>query len=292
MRNEIEKCARDKRGNEIRTRNEIGTPMCDREQEGHGAKGRPTKGPERDSNEIVLNEITKQEPAPKNFLEERHHDNKPNEAHDGRQCGHSAMVSEKPWIKALETTRLMEKFLWCDPDEESRDRHREGETHVSRRAPRIISPVTRENCRAQNRLEGENPITRECDHPKRLALKEFPDDLANQQQRHEREERRDISFLLMCCAEHAEKAMNENRSAEATPEQLIKLLEIQLSAQRAKRQRMSANRTAWRVGGVLLILVGAIAALLILQYAMSELSARDGGARRRMETTQADGRNF
>jgi hypothetical protein len=96
----------------------------------------------------------------------------------------------------------------------------------------------------------------------------------------------------MRCPEHAEKAMNENRSAEATPEQLIKLLEIQLSAQRAKRQRMSANRTAWRVGGVLLILGGAMAALLILQYAMSELSARDGGARRRMETTQADGRNF
>jgi hypothetical protein len=77
--------------------------------------------------------------------------------------------------------------------------------------------------------------------------------------------------------------MNENRSADPTPEQLLQLLELQLSAQRAKRQQTSAKRTTWRIFGILLIFGGAIAALLILQYAMSELSSRDPGAGRRTE---------
>jgi hypothetical protein len=73
--------------------------------------------------------------------------------------------------------------------------------------------------------------------------------------------------------------MNENKTVEPTPEQLLQVLEIQLQAQRAKRQHAAGNRTALRAGGILLILGGAVAALLILQYAMSELSVRQQSAR-------------
>ena len=86
--------------------------------------------------------------------------------------------------------------------------------------------------------------------------------------------------------------MNENRSGDPTPEQLLQLLELQLSAQRAKRQQTSATRTTWRIFGILLILGGAIAALLILQYAMSELSSRDLGAGHRTEAAATRPRNF
>ena len=86
--------------------------------------------------------------------------------------------------------------------------------------------------------------------------------------------------------------MNENRSAEATPEQLLQLLDMQLSAQRARRQQTSAKRTTWRIFGILLILVGAIAALLILQYAMNELASRDPAAKRRTEAGESAARNF
>ena len=69
--------------------------------------------------------------------------------------------------------------------------------------------------------------------------------------------------------------MNESKMPESTPEQLLQVLELQLQVQRAQRQRNAGRRTAIRVGGVLLILGMAIAALLILQYAMSEFSQRD-----------------
>jgi hypothetical protein len=94
------------------------------------------------------------------------------------------------------------------------------------------------------------------------------------------------------CAEHAEKAMNEIRTSEPTPEQLLQVLESELAMHRARRQRSSTNRTAWRVGGVLLILGGAIAALLILQYAMSEIALREPGGRRSMQTNVRPERNF
>jgi hypothetical protein len=80
--------------------------------------------------------------------------------------------------------------------------------------------------------------------------------------------------------------MNENRSSDPTPEQLLQLLEMELSTKRAKRQRTSANRTAWRIGGILLMLGGAIAALLILQYAMTELTSREGKEGARTERAQ------
>jgi hypothetical protein len=86
--------------------------------------------------------------------------------------------------------------------------------------------------------------------------------------------------------------MNENRSAQPTPEQLLQLLELELAAQRARRRKTSAKKTAWRIFGILLILIGAIAALLILQYAMNELAMRDPGAHRRTEAAGAASRNF
>jgi hypothetical protein len=86
--------------------------------------------------------------------------------------------------------------------------------------------------------------------------------------------------------------MNENRSAESTPEQLLQVLDMQLSVQRARRQQTSSKRTAWRIFGILFILVGAIAALLILQYAMNELTSRDPGGKRRTEAGESAARNF
>ena len=67
---------------------------------------------------------------------------------------------------------------------------------------------------------------------------------------------------------------------------------MQLSVQRARRQQTSSKRTAWRIFGILFILVGAIAALLILQYAMNELTSRDPGGKRRTEAGESAARNF
>ena len=86
--------------------------------------------------------------------------------------------------------------------------------------------------------------------------------------------------------------MNENRISESTPEQLLQVLELQLQMQRAKRRQSARSRTAIRVGGILLILGGALAGLLILQYVLSEFPHREQGARRLIENATAQTRNF
>jgi len=86
--------------------------------------------------------------------------------------------------------------------------------------------------------------------------------------------------------------MNENKLPEATPDQLLQALEVQLQMQRAKRQRAAGGRTAIRVGGIFLILGAAVAALLILQYAMTELSTRDRSPKSSAQHDSAASRNF
>ena len=86
--------------------------------------------------------------------------------------------------------------------------------------------------------------------------------------------------------------MNETKMPEPTPEQLLQALELQLQMQRAKRQRAAGGRTAIRIGGIFLILGAVVAALLILQYAMAELSQRDRPARASVESNAESGRNF
>ncbi len=54
---------------------------------------------------------------------------------------------------------------------------------------------------------------------------------------------------------------------EIDPEQLLKLLDLQLVAQRGKRHEHS-NRTAFRVGALVLIVVMTVVALLMLQWMM------------------------
>jgi hypothetical protein len=65
--------------------------------------------------------------------------------------------------------------------------------------------------------------------------------------------------------------VNENKSSEATPDQLLHALELQLAARRIERQRSAGNRTAFRVGSIFLILGGCGAALFFLQMAVADL---------------------
>jgi hypothetical protein len=66
--------------------------------------------------------------------------------------------------------------------------------------------------------------------------------------------------------------MNETRNQDSTPDQLLELLDAQLAAARSKRgSPTSRSRVALLVGGLLFILVGCGAALLILQQMLSDL---------------------
>ena len=87
--------------------------------------------------------------------------------------------------------------------------------------------------------------------------------------------------------------MNETRIPQATPEQLVKLLELQLSAKRGSRTEDTGSRRGVLLAGGLLFIVAACgAALLILQYLLSDL--RERGAARTPHTGEPAGemKNF
>ena len=71
--------------------------------------------------------------------------------------------------------------------------------------------------------------------------------------------------------------MNEIKTVEATPDQLLKLLDLQLFQARAKRAGKSpARRAIILTTGILLILAACFGAFLILQQMVDELPRPEG----------------
>ena len=65
--------------------------------------------------------------------------------------------------------------------------------------------------------------------------------------------------------------MKEIQSPDATPEQLVQLLEAQLAAHRSRRAQSGRNRAIILVSGIVFIVVAAGAALLILDQMLMNL---------------------
>jgi hypothetical protein len=76
------------------------------------------------------------------------------------------------------------------------------------------------------------------------------------------------------------KNPKETGTSEATPEQLVQLLDVQLAAQRSHRSNSGRNRAIILVLGVLFIVAAAGAALLILDQMLADLrhQGSPGGA--------------
>ena len=84
-------------------------------------------------------------------------------------------------------------------------------------------------------------------------------------------------------------AMNKNLPADATPEQLLDLLESQIAIQRQKR---TGSRSRSRVLGVALVLIigAGTVAFLVLQMLLGDLAER--GARTHATPQTAESRNL
>lgn len=67
------------------------------------------------------------------------------------------------------------------------------------------------------------------------------------------------------------KNPKETGTPEATPEQLMQLLDVQLASQRSHRQNSGRNRAIILVTGLLFIVAAAGAALLILDQMLADL---------------------
>lgn len=73
------------------------------------------------------------------------------------------------------------------------------------------------------------------------------------------------------------KATNQIENPEATPEQLLQILESQLTSQRSQREGASRNRAIVLVTGLLFIVIAAGVALFVLDQMLSNLRQNDAG---------------
>ena len=65
--------------------------------------------------------------------------------------------------------------------------------------------------------------------------------------------------------------MNENQPPDATPDQLLRLLDVEIARQRGKRQIGAQSRIWFRAGALILIVGAMFAALALLQYLAADL---------------------
>ena len=65
--------------------------------------------------------------------------------------------------------------------------------------------------------------------------------------------------------------MKQTETTQATPEQLLRILDAQLAAQRMQRGTTGRHRTLLLAGGILFILIGAGVALMVLSQMLAEL---------------------
>ena len=100
-----------------------------------------------------------------------------------------------------------------------------------------------------------------------------------QQKRKKCEERREISSFVRGNANHLNICMNEKE--QPSPEQLLKMLDLQMQTSRQARAGRSENRSSTRIliiSILLLVMMGALWALMVIFEDMrSEKAARDHG---------------
>ncbi len=69
-------------------------------------------------------------------------------------------------------------------------------------------------------------------------------------------------------------ATNQTETAQPTPEQLLKLLDVQLAGARGKRAGKSRNRATFLVAGILFIIAATGIALFVAGQLLAELQER------------------
>jgi hypothetical protein len=67
-------------------------------------------------------------------------------------------------------------------------------------------------------------------------------------------------------------------TSSPTPEQLLQNLDLQIAMSRANRKNSERNRALFITVGLLIILIGAAAALIVLSYLVQEMPQRPHAA--------------
>ena len=70
--------------------------------------------------------------------------------------------------------------------------------------------------------------------------------------------------------------MDENKTAQPTPEQLLKLLESEMNASRNRRLKLESKRRTMQVASIMFIVVGAAVAFWVLTFMLDDLQSERG----------------
>lgn len=72
------------------------------------------------------------------------------------------------------------------------------------------------------------------------------------------------------------KTMDENKTAQPTPEQLLKLLESEMNTSRQRRLKLDSKRRTMQIVSIMFIVVGAAVAFWVLTFMLDDLQSERG----------------
>jgi hypothetical protein len=74
--------------------------------------------------------------------------------------------------------------------------------------------------------------------------------------------------------------------SDPDPDQLLKSLDAAMAMARAKKGGRGANRNTFRILGIVILLIGVMAALAVLQYMVSEMAELRPPGKKQTEVAQ------
>lgn len=129
-------------------------------------------------------------------------------------------------------------------------------------------------------LKRKNPVFRLCPCPVGVAVADLFHRGVEEEKRKKNQERRGISYPV---GSHIithfmdNKTMSLDKTQDANPEQLLKLLEMQVTAARERRAARETGRRTVGTVGLIIIIGGAAFALWMLSLLLGQMRPARGG---------------
>lgn len=242
-------------------------------------EGAPCEGAEWNVGEIFAHEETEEESAPEKFFDEGDDDGHAEESEREICPIRPAVCAEKIRVEAVGARCESEENLRRNPHHEGEEADESREAEAGERAKLDGFPQFPEQDGADECLEREDPIfgVRVAG----VALADFLHGLAEKQKRKKDDERREISYAVRTHINHfmGNTSMNPDKTQEANPEQLLKLLEQQVADARDRRTARETSRSKGGTIGLFIIVGGAAIALWMLMLLLDQMRPQRGERR-------------
>ena len=223
---------------------------CDRDD----AEGTPGKGADWHLLEFRIDAVAQQEPSPKKFLSNGNDDHQPDKPAEQVCPVCRPFRAEEMWLKTIHARRCAEQPLWGNPDAKGGGARKDAEPDPTegKILPEELAGTPKQRTAHQD-LEGKHPIFRFSERPMCKPVADVLHDFAGEQKCKKNEERREISSFVRTDSDHYE-SIDMNEKDQPSPEQLLKMLDLQMEASRKMRESRGQNRGKMRVMAVVILL--------------------------------------